>query len=165
MRLKNETQTRGLGKTEKRGVRPKKQEMGHVNVTKTKPESFWRFGTPWSNYRSFRNIKPRCRSHPACSKLFGPPKRQGRFSTIQRTMNISPYRRDKRQHHDRRRRDTDDAVARHDDSVAWKKGLLDQSRVNGRGDEGPGVWCEDRQGGSEGPRRQQFPRFKPSWTP
>ena len=31
---------------------------------------------PISLYRSFQNIKPRCRSHPACSKLFGHPKRQ-----------------------------------------------------------------------------------------
>ena len=41
-------------------------------------------------YRSFQNIKPRCRSHPACSWIFGPRKKQGQiFPNLQTRSNFS----------------------------------------------------------------------------
>ena len=110
------------------------------------------------NYRSFRNIKPRCRSHPACSKLFGPPKRQGPIfhnsqndqdfpvsSQTTTTRQGSP-RHQRRRHGERRR-------------LGWNNGHQKPEGEREGDDEGPRVVCGGRQGGSEGPRRHGFARF------
>ena len=111
-----------------------------------------------SYYRSFQNIKPRCRSHPACSKLFGPPKRQGPIfhnsqndqdfpvsSQTTTTRQGSP-RHQRRRHGERRR-------------LGWNNGHQKPEGEREGVDEGQRVGCGGRQGGSEGPRRHGFARF------
>ena len=109
-------------------------------------------------FRSFQNIKPRCRSHPACSKLFGPPKRQGPIfhnsqndqdfpvsSQTTTTRQGSP-RHQRRRHGERRR-------------LGWNNGHQKPEGEREGDDEGQRVGCGGRQGGSEGPRRHGFSRF------